>query len=61
VRDIILAATNKCLAKNNKSPDGRGATIEAKPPMKGYRAAAVDKIENKLIEAMEAINEDFGR
>jgi hypothetical protein len=33
----VLAATNKCLAKNNKSPDRRGATIEAKPPMKGYR------------------------
>jgi hypothetical protein len=26
VRDTILAATNKCLAKSNKSPDGRGAT-----------------------------------
>jgi hypothetical protein len=37
VRDTILAATNKCLAKNNKSPDRRGATIEAKPPMEGYR------------------------
>jgi hypothetical protein len=33
-----MAATNKCLAKNNKSPDRRGATKEAKPPMKGYRS-----------------------
>jgi hypothetical protein len=32
-----LAATNKCLAQMNKSPDGGQATKKRKPPLNGYR------------------------